>query len=609
MQVLEDRTALGQGVVGGRDGLVTRNGRVSTELERAAGGGHGVAMMPRGYGAPMVDISVDRVTSGGMGRLTNTVKRVEPSALGICVVLLSGACGSADGGAGGTTTATTAGTIEGADGAEAGASSDSGEPWPGSINCPDPGSSDAVDGLRHLGRAEYGVSGSFLEILDVVADGTTVYQCTATQGLMVFDAEANGPPRLLAERVGGPAAHPSFPRCQHVGPDFANGRLVITNRGDEIQPTPFFTMFDIADPAAPVALATWEGEASIEGVVLDGDVVYAAAHREGLLMFERQDAELVQVAAYTDANSDAWQPQRVGDTLVVAEGATGLRTYGIADGAPQLLATLPLPGSSKDVIVVGDVAYVASSSFIAAVDVSDPTEPRLLAERDVLGTALAVAMGQNATLLVAEWDEVRGYDASESGDLAPIVSQIVPTEGAFSRVLTVEAVPTDPGRQGRVYAGEWEGLHAYAQSDCAYGPEIWVTPDTVQFGVQPAGDSQTQVVIVRNTGNQTLQVDALEVSDPEMAVDASSLTVEPGQARAVEVSWTASDTALFVGDLSITSNDLDEPTTRLRVAGNLNFLGVGHPVPPFELFDLDGQLWSSTALRGQVTVLAYFATF
>ncbi len=526
--------------------------------------------------------------------------------------LVAVACGGGEAGPAGGTTASdaTAGTIAGADGPDGSAGdSDTGEPWPGSINCPDPGANAPADGLQHLERAEYGLSGGFLEILDVVADGTTIYQCTATQGLMVFDAATSGSPTLLAERVGGPFAHPSFPRCQHVGADFERDQVVITNRGDEIQPDPFLTVFDISTPTMPAVVASWQGEPSIEGAVLVDDVVYAAAHDDGLLMFEVQGTELVQTAAFADADSDAWLPQRVGEALVVAEGATGLRTYDISDGAPVLLATVPLQGSSKDVVVVEGIAYVAASGFVAAVDVSDPSDPQVLTEREVVGTALAVAMGQNATLMVAEWDEVRGYDASAPHGLEPILAEIVPTEAAFSRVLAIEAVPAEPGRRGRVYAGEWEGLHAYDQVDCAYGPEIWVSPDTVQFGVQQVGETQTQVVVVRNMGNQPLHVSGLSVSDAEMEIDAQTLDIDPGQAEAVEISFTPSDDALFVGELEIASDDLDEPVTGLRVAGNLNFLGPGHPVPSFELFDLDGQLWSSTALTGQVTVLAYFATF
>ena len=293
-----------------------------------------------------------------------------------------------------------------------------------------------VDGLAHLGRAE---GDTFIEILDLIADGPRVYSCTATQGLTIWDATDGSEAALLTQNVG-PAglAHPQFPRCQNLGYDPGNQQMVLTNRGDEIQPDPWLALYDVGDPSAPVELRSLQTSESIEGVVLEDARIWAAAHKDGIVVIDDTGDALEIVDAWSDADSDAWKPFKVGDTLFVAEGTTGLRSYDVSGDQPVLLDTVALPGSSKDVIVHEDVAYVASSAFIAAVDVSDPAAMSVLVEREIRGTALALDLGADNVLMVAEWDEVRGYGhhrpraaRSPVGDSAPRRSELL--AGAHDR--------------------------------------------------------------------------------------------------------------------------------------------------------------------------------
>jgi hypothetical protein len=480
----------------------------------------------------------------------------------------------------------------------------------GETSCPEPENADPVDGLEHLGRAQYGSSGGFIEILDVVAEQTIVFACTGTQGVMIWDAQYDAPV-LAVEDLGGPYANPQFPRCQHIGADFSTGRMVITSRGDEVQPTPFVYMFDVSNPAQPLGLRGWQGQQSVEGAAIVGDRVFTAVHDDGILVFDDpgSGSDLVASGSFTDADSDAWQVVADGDTLVVAEGSTGLRTYDISGASPELVATLPLGGSSKDVVLQGDLAYVASSSQIAIVDVGDPEAPTLLGERAVAGTALAVAMGRNQTLLVAEWGQLRGYDVSDPANIEPVLTQVVPTTSSFSRVLAVDTVRGDQPDEGRVYAGEWEGMHAFRQRDCNYGPEIEITPQTFTFGNVEIGQHEDAVLIVENLGNQPLVIDDIRSSHEEMSVDETSLEIGPGHKSAVEVRFSPTFDTQLSAAITFDSNDIDEESVWANVHGNVNGLGVGDPVPGYSLFDLEGQQHDSADLTGQVTLLAYFATF
>ncbi len=473
---------------------------------------------------------------------------------------------------------------------------------PPPVDCPALAEQTVVDGLLHRGRAE---GDTFIEILDLQSRDERIYSCTATQGITIWDASSPSP-TLLVENVGPPGlAHPQFPRCQHLGLDPDSNRAVITNRGDEVQPDPWLFLYDLSDPSQPQPLRGWSTDASIEGAVIGGSRIYAAAHTEGIVVLEdRGGNELVPIGSLRDTSSDAWQPLLVGDILYVAEGATGLRIYDVGDDDPVLLATLALPGSSKDLVLDQDTLYVAASSSIVSVDVSTPSAPAIITDRPVQGTAVALALGRDGLLYTAEWDEVRAYDTRDPA-LPRVWSEAVPTGDDFSRVLTVE---TD-AETGRMFAGEWTGMHAYDAQPDPTGPDIVVSPLSVQFGKVEPGDTADRVYVVHNDGDQTLQVTGVDSDWSSVTLDEACFEVEPGGAFAIEARFAPQSNSINAGRIRLQTNDPDEPEYVLRFAGNASGADVGDPMPDFVLQDLQGNTWERSELEGKVVLLAYFATF
>src|SRR5919204_5108408 len=84
----------------------------------------------------------------------------------------------------------------------------------------------------------------FVEIQEVRAreDGRLFY-CTGVQGLLVADASDPTQIRPIAQ-LRPSLASPRFPRCQHVA--FEGDVVYVSSRGDELQPKPFVTAFDIS---------------------------------------------------------------------------------------------------------------------------------------------------------------------------------------------------------------------------------------------------------------------------------------------------------------------------------------------------------------------------
>lgn len=466
--------------------------------------------------------------------------------------------------------------------------------------CPEPDPIQTVDGLEHRGRGE---GASFIEILDLEARGDFVYGCTGTQGLSIWDV-ATDTGELMAQSVG-PAllAHPQFPRCQHIALDADGRRAVLTNRGDEVQPTPWLFVYDVEDPTSPMPLRGWTGEASIEGAVWSGDRIYVAAHTAGILVFEDTGGDMLeQVGSFADEASDAWLPILRDDLLYVAEGGGGLRIYDISADDPVPIGSVTIDGSSRDLARAGDTVYVAASSSVVAVDVSDPTNPSVVAESPTAGTSVAIGLGVDELIYSAEWDEVRAYDATT---LERVWSEVVPTGDDFSRVLTLATHP----ERTRVYAGEWTGMHMFESLSGATAPEVASSPTSVQYGRVEPGDFEDRVVVIRNEGDQTLEVFGFESDSATITIDEPCFSIEPGGLHAAELRFEPESLDVRAGAVRLLTNDPDEEEFEIRFAGNASGADVGEPMPEFMLQDLDGNDWTNADLDGKVVVLAYFATF
>ncbi len=467
--------------------------------------------------------------------------------------------------------------------------------------CPAPAAGPFADALVHLGRAE---GHTFIEPTDVIHRGTTVFACAATRGLVTWDVSDPGAGKLLAEKVGPQGlAHKKFPRCQNIALDAAGTTAVIANRGDEVQMTPFLWMYDVADPKAPKPLRGWSGKESIEGVTFAGPRLVAAAHRDGVLVFEASGAGLKPTLRHADARSSAWDVAVLGEHVVVAEDF-GLRLYRLTDESLEPASVVELDGSSKDVELDGNTAYVATSVGFAIVDLSDPSAPSILSQTETTGAALGVDLGRPDALIVTDWTEIRAYDVSDPTKPRLTASDTVPSEGPFSRVLALDA-----GADGKIYVGEWQGLHVYDHEGDAPSPEITASPTSLRFGTVAAGSNKTSSFEVFNEGTQPLTITDASSANDFFAVQPRCARIEPGHSKLVRVTFSPLGDGPVASTVNIRSDDPDEPELVLTVSGNAEGLGPGDPVPEFALVDLDGKQWTHDDLTGKITLLAYFATF
>jgi hypothetical protein len=112
-------------------------------------------------------------------------------------------------------------------------------------------------------------------------------------------------------------------------------------------------------------------------------------------------------------------------------------------------------------------------------------------------------------------------------------------------------------------------VNLYVQGNIAgAAPQISVSPASLNFGNVTVGQSASLTLTVKNTGNATLNVTALNVSGAAFQVTSPSgpFNVAAGASAAITVSYTAA-AGTQTGVLSIASNDPANPTVTVALTG------------------------------------------
>lgn len=173
---------------------------------------------------------------------------------------------------------------------------------------------------------------------------------------------------------------------------------------------------DITDPAAPTSLGTVDfgnGELAFT-VAVAGEYAYVGQRSNGWKIVDITDpSAMVEVAS--DDTDGAEGVQVVGDTFYVID-PNGIRTYDVTDPTmpTELSPIVILPGSSNELAVDGDYAYVAASGGgLIVVDVSNPAMPTEVSAFDTVANAQHVAT-DGTTVYTSHQDGVNILDLSDA---------------------------------------------------------------------------------------------------------------------------------------------------------------------------------------------------
>ncbi|MCD4748466.1 MAG: PKD domain-containing protein [Thermoanaerobaculales bacterium] len=222
----------------------------------------------------------------------------------------------------------------------------------------------------------------------------------------------------------------------------AGGYVYLANRVNGL------SIFDISDPAAPVEVASVDREGETQRIDILGNLAVLANYSGGLRVVDisvpEEAEEIGFIQGKTESNDVA-----IKGNLALIPGGGWLKFLDIANPArPREVATLDLPGYSREAEIVDDFAFVAGGSGgLHVLDIGDPQDPILVGTAEV-PNALSVDVVGNMAYVGCGSDGLRVVDVSD-----PEAPDIV---GALEGLYVENATYVN----GTVYIGEYNvGIH------------------------------------------------------------------------------------------------------------------------------------------------------
>jgi hypothetical protein len=339
-----------------------------------------------------------------------------------------------------------------------------------------------------------------------------------------------------------------------------------------------------------------EGTRSFEGAHLEGNLLYVAAHGDGLRIYDVTDPLSFVLRGSLGSLANAWAVDKAGNWLAVADAEGGLRIVDVTDpAAPVLAASAPTAGAAQDLAWKGDVIYLAcGAGGVEIFDVSAPAAPVLLANyATTSGSAFLLAADPAAPrVYVATWQMVETIDVADPAHPVRAGYEDTPV-----RAMGVAA------DANQVYVADWATFRVYRFGPTT-APDLALTPSIVSFPAVPIGQTADTTLTVGNTGGSSLIVSAIATGNPEFQVTPTSFVVPPGDTAEITLSVTpvASE---GTGNLRLNANDPDESGLHHLI----DYGTVGMEAPDFTLLDLGGVPQTLSDLRGEVVLLAFFASW
>ncbi len=427
----------------------------------------------------------------------------------------------------------------------------------------------------------------FAEILDVELDDDRAYTF-GVGGMAIFNIADPDNPSFVGRYE--PPGHPwnRFYRGA-VGP----GEIYAGGRAFSI------SVIGIADPGNPQLLHNYgDPDMSYEGLALEGDLLVAARHGDGLELIDVTNSSAPVTLSELTTLSDAWDLEIRGDLVYVADGIGGLRVVDISNPlSPFLQSSFPTSGFAKDVDVSGDLAVVAcGSSGFDVFDVSDPMNISQVGHGNTSGLAVTLDL-DGSLLFVADWDDVEVFDLS-----VPESPGFAGSEKTPIRAMGLAA------RDGLAYVTDWNKFRVYD-----FGPttlaDVHVDIEEMNFFDNTADVPVDSSFVIENTGGSTLNVTEVRSFNSRFEMhEPTAFSIPAGGQHTVTLTYhpTGTDDSTF---FAVESDDSDEAQVSFPVyTGNQSGrLDIGEDAPDWAHSDGDGIPYKLSDYLGKVVIMAFFA--
>ena len=146
---------------------------------------------------------------------------------------------------------------------------------------------------------------------------------------------------------------------------------------------------------------------SYDGLMVHDSTLYASAHEHGVILFNISSPESPSYFGQIPAGN-AWDTTFLDSLLIIMNGEFGIKIMNITDlSNPVTITDILTEGATKDMVLDGDQLTLAmGSNGIARYDLSDPSDPQLLATYNSSGLANRIALF-NGKIAVSDWLDVK----------------------------------------------------------------------------------------------------------------------------------------------------------------------------------------------------------
>ncbi|MFN2195124.1 MAG: LVIVD repeat-containing protein, partial [Anaerolineales bacterium] len=239
----------------------------------------------------------------------------------------------------------------------------------------------------------------------LAVQGNRLYVAGGPAGLHIFDI--SNP--LAAVELGG---DPSISDARDVA---ATDRLAFVAGGSQ-----GLVSYNMRNPSDPQRSGGFRTAGMVNLVALSGNYLYASSDRLDIVDISNPSAPEL-IGSYNRRGA----PVVSGEVLYLAAGEDGLAAVDIRDPtAPVELGVLPLSGEARKVAVAGEHAYIASSSGLQVVDISDPQSMTLIGTADGF-QATDVAVTDETAFLTSD-QSILFFDVSVPETPQKIFEYIIP---------------------------------------------------------------------------------------------------------------------------------------------------------------------------------------
>ncbi|MFT7533759.1 MAG: hypothetical protein ACI9FD_004801 [Gammaproteobacteria bacterium] len=326
---------------------------------------------------------------------------------------------------------------------------------------------------------------------------------------------------------------------------------------------------DITDPTLPSILGDINVGSPIEDIEVDNNVAYIAATFGGVQIVDISDPALPVWLGNIPSSTGIYAIELVGSLAYVNERLNGMYVFDISTpAAPVELGFTAVAGPQfmSGLDVDGQFAYTAGGQHLTTIDISDPTNPLVVAQAYVDGSAQGVIVSENVGYVITAYSSsLNVFDVSNSL-VAPVIGAIDLPGGGGNPYIHGDLA---------LVASNNEGFEIVDISDISNPTSLAVMAQTgVTAGVVARGN-------LAYVTNSTFGLQIVDISTPSTPVIVGTAYIE-GTANDVELDGnyayvTDSWGYFHVVDITYSNSpfvavSLETPAVEVEIYGDLAYV-------------------------------------